>query len=228
MAQTEEIAVRGREQEEVRRVLRPRTKFSKRSHSNYLHQIVRPEQRGKSPLEARNTILIIPKIQTPVQKTDSAGSVAASDSPVQVRKLPLVRIAAKTAIPKANAVTFSKFSFAAFIASVWLWRSAALIAGMVIAGGLLVYSLLFESAYATFGNATSYFPWAWGENYTSSEPVQNLFYLGIGISLAGLYACGTVLWAIVPELKKAGRRNSTPPSSTKQASQPKPYRRNES
>ncbi len=77
-----------------------------------------------------------------------------------------------------------QYSISSVARNLWFLRSLAMVATIVISSLLLIYSYLFAYTYNVFGNTTSYFPWAWEAFYVNYNSVMNLFFAGVGLSLA--------------------------------------------
>jgi ABC-type phosphate/phosphonate transport system permease subunit len=89
------------------------------------------------------------------------------------------------------------------VTNIWFLRTLILVFGLIIAGALLAYSIIFVDTYVAFGNTTSYFPWAWATAYSDANAVQSLFLESFTISVIAIAACAVSLYFIIPELRKS-------------------------
>jgi TolA-binding protein len=87
--------------------------------------------------------------------------------------------------------------------NVWFLRSLILISGTIAGTLLLIYDFIFLATYNSYGNTTSYFPWAWNAFYFDYGKVEGLFYIALAISLATIVACGVTLILILPKVRAA-------------------------
>jgi hypothetical protein len=86
--------------------------------------------------------------------------------------------------------------------TIWALRALAFASGAIIASLLLAYDIIFLETFLSYGDTTSYFPWAWNEYFTSFAPVQNLYLLSVGLSIAALTVAAAGLCIVALKLRR--------------------------
>jgi len=111
------------------------------------------------------------------------------------------------------------WSIKTLLRNIWFLRLLIVAAAMVIGVLLLTYSWLYLSTFYSLNNTTSYFPWAWGKQYSNFTSVSIMYAIGVCVSMAVLVASLISLNYVIPAFQKSLQRDSSPASFNKS---PKP------
>jgi glycosyltransferase involved in cell wall biosynthesis len=102
----------------------------------------------------------------------------------------------------ARAENTSKGLYNFLFGNIWFLRMVVLVSGMVASALLLAYSVIFWNEIRTLGATMAMFPWRYYIYYTNTNAAFMLFLSGLVPSIAGLAACGFVLFKwVLPEFQ---------------------------